>query len=146
MMARAIRGKTSVQTVLAARLLRSQLTDSEQILWNALRDSCLSGIKFRRQHPFGPYVLDFFCVRAQLDIELDGSVHNQPEQREYDDERTSYLKFHGVCVLRFRNEDITDRLDEVMTRIMEAASPTPQPPPSPNSLSGEGGGAEGRGG
>jgi adenine-specific DNA-methyltransferase len=146
MIPRSVRGKTSSQTVITARQLRGQLTDAEQILWSALRDSRLHGIKFRRQHPFGPYVLDFFCVKAQLDVELDGSVHMQPEQREYDDERTSYLNTHGLRVLRLRNEDITDRLDEVMTRIMEAASPTPQPPPSPDSLSGEGGGAEGGGG
>jgi very-short-patch-repair endonuclease len=150
MMSRPVRGKTSTQIVLAARRLRGQLTDSEQVLWDALRDNRLSDIKFRRQHPFGPYVLDFFCVKAQLDVELDGSVHNQPGQREYDNERTSYLEAQGVRVLRFRNEDVADRLDEVMMRILEAASPTPlthpQPPPSPDILSGEGGAAEGRGG
>jgi adenine-specific DNA-methyltransferase len=146
MIPRSVRGKTSSQTVITARQLRGQLTDAEQILWSALRDSRLHGIKFRRQHPFGPYVLDFFCVKAQLDVELDGSVHMQPEQREYDDERTSYLNTHGLRVLRLRNEDITGKLDAVIKRILEAASPTPLPPPSPDSLSGEGGGAEGGGG
>jgi very-short-patch-repair endonuclease len=131
-MPRPVRGKTSAQAVLTARQLRSQLTGSEQELWSALRGSRLQGIKFRRQHPFGPYVLDFFCVKAQLAVELDGGVHDQPEQRDYDSERTAYLETNGLRVLRFRNEDITDRLDEVINKILEAASPTSQPPTSPD--------------
>ena len=134
-----MRGKTSAQAVMTARQLRGQLTDTEQVLWSALRDSRLYGIKFRRQHPFGPYVLDFFCVKAQLVVELDGGIHDRPEQRDYDDERNAYLEANGLHVLLFRNEDVTDRLDEVVTRILKAASPTPQPPPSPESSSGEGG-------
>ncbi|MGA2488637.1 MAG: endonuclease domain-containing protein, partial [Anaerolineales bacterium] len=88
-MARAVRGRTSSQTVLTARKLRSQLTDAEQVLWSALRDGGQQGIKFRRQHPFGPYVLDFFCVQAQLAVELDGGIHDRPEQRDYGVERTA---------------------------------------------------------
>jgi very-short-patch-repair endonuclease len=138
-MARPIRGKTSGQTVLKARRLRRPLTESEQVLWAALRDNRLQGIKFRRQHPFGPYVLDFFCVQARLVIELDGSIHDRPEQKEYDRERTDYLEAQGLRVLRFRNEEVADKLDEVMKKILEAAAPTPQPPPSPDKSSGEGG-------
>ena len=126
-----------------ARRLRGQLTDAEQTLWSALRDSRVHGIKFRRQHPFGPFVLDFFCVNAQLAIEVDGEVHDKAEQKEYDRERTEYLETHGLRVLRFRNEEVKDKLDEVMKRILEAASPAPQPPSSPESTSGEEGGAEG---
>ena len=142
-MARAVRGRTSSQTVLTARRLRSQLTEAEQVLWSALRDSRLHGIKFRRQHPFGPYVLDFFCVKAQLVIELDGGVHDQHEQKDYDRERTAFLESQGLRVLRFRNEDIADNLDGVLKRILEVASPNPRPLPSPESTSGEGRGAEG---
>ena len=145
-MARAVRGRTSSQTVQTARRLRRQLTDAEQVLWSALRDSRMQGIKFRRQHPFGPYVLDFFCVNAQLAVELDGGIHDQPEQKDYDAERTAFLEANGLRVLRFRNEEIADKLDDVMRAILEAASPTPQPPPSPDYSSGEGGGAEGGGG
>jgi very-short-patch-repair endonuclease len=122
MMAGAVRGRTSTQTVLTARRLRRPLTESEQVLWSALRDSRLQGIKFRRQHPFGPYVLDFFCVQAQLAVELDGGVHNQPEQRKYDEERTAFLEDNGLRVLRFRNEEVEERLDEVMRTILEVAS------------------------
>ena len=145
-MARAVRGRTSSQTVLTARRLRRQLTDSEQVLWSALRDSRMQGIKFRRQHPFGPYVLDFFCVNAQLAVELDGGIHDQPEQKDYDNERTAFLEANGLRIMRFRNEEIADNLDGVMRAILEVASPTPQPPPSPDYSSGEGGGAEGGGG
>lgn len=128
-MARAMRGRTSTQTVLKARRLRRPLTDSEHVLWSALRDIRLQGIKFRRQHPFGPYVLDFFCVQARLAVELDGSVHDQPEQREYDQERTAFLEAQGLHILRFRNEDVADKLDEVIKTILETASPTPNPLP-----------------
>jgi adenine-specific DNA-methyltransferase len=131
---RPVRGKTTSQAVMTARQLRGQLTDTEHLLWSALRDNRLYEIKFRRQHPFGPYVLDFFCVKAQLAVELDGGIHDQPEQREYDRERTAYLEANGLRILRFRNEDVSERLDEVMKRILEAASPTPQPPPSPDSM------------
>jgi very-short-patch-repair endonuclease len=126
-MSRPLRGETFTRTVLNARQLRRPLTASEQILWEAVRDGRLQGIKFRRQHPFGPYVLDFFCVKAQLAVELDGSIHEQAEQKEYDQERTAYLEEHGLRVLRFRNEEVEERLEDVVTRILETASPTPVP-------------------
>ncbi len=124
---RSSRGKTSSQTVLRARQLRRPLTASEQVLWEVLRDCRLQGIKFRRQHPFGPYVLDFFCVKSQLAVELDGGVHEQDEQKEYDRERTAYLEEQGLRVLRFRNEEIAEIFEDVIRRIVEAASPTPGP-------------------
>jgi very-short-patch-repair endonuclease len=142
---RPVRGKTSSRTVLAARQLRNQLTKSEQILWEALRNSRLHGIKFRRQHPFGPYVLDFFCVKAQLAVELDGGVHDQAEQKDYDQERTAYLEAQGIRVLRLKNEEITNDFGDVLRKILEFALPTPTPP-SPDNLSGEGGDAAGGGG
>jgi very-short-patch-repair endonuclease len=145
-MSRSLRGKTSTVTVLKACRLRHPLTASEQILWKALRDSRLQGVKFRRQHPFGPYILDFFCVKAQLAVELDGSVHEQDEQEEYDRERTAYLEQCGLRVLRFKNQEVERNVEDVLDRILEAASPTPQPPPSPDVPSGEGGGAEVGGG
>ena len=126
-MSRPLRGKTSTQTVLKARRLRRPLTASELILWEVLRESRLQGIKFRRQHPFGPYVLDFFCVKAQLAVELDGSVHEQDEQKGYDRERTAYLESCGLRVLRFKNEEVERNIEDVLARILEASSPTPDP-------------------
>jgi very-short-patch-repair endonuclease len=145
-MSRPLRGRTSGQTILTARQLRRRLTPTEHVLWLALRGNRFQGLKFRRQHPFGPYVLDFFCVQSQLAIELDGSVHDHPDQINYDYDRTAYLESNGLRVLRFKNRDITDKLEEVLTKIMEASSPTPQPPASPGYSPGEAGGAEGGGG
>ena len=146
MISKRIRGKTSAKTVLAARDLRRKLTLTEQVLWEALRDGRLDGLKFRRQHPFGPYIMDFFCVKAQLAVEIDGGVHDTLEQKQYDRERTAYLEVHGLQVLRFRNEDVENKLAQVLEKILESTSPTPQPPPSPDLMSGEGGGAKGGGG
>jgi very-short-patch-repair endonuclease len=142
-MSRPLRGKASAQTVLKARRLRRPLTASEQALWATLRDNRLRGLKFRRQHPFGPYILDFFCVQAQLAVELDGSVHDQPDQKEYDANRTAYLESHGLRLLRFKNLDVERNIDDVLARILEVASPNPRPLPSPEEFSGEGRGAGG---
>jgi very-short-patch-repair endonuclease len=131
-MSRPLRGKTSQSTVLTARYLRHPMTESEQTLWEVLRDSRMQGNKFRRQHPFGPYILDFFCVQAQLAIELDGGIHDQPDQKEYDQERTAYLESQGLRVLRFRNDEVANNLERVISKIIEAASPIPRPLPSPD--------------
>ncbi len=127
-MPHSLRGKTDPATVLKARLVRSQMTVCEGILWDALRDGRLNGMKFRRQHPFGPFVLDFFCVKSQLAIELDGNIHDQPGQVDYDRERTTYLEEHGLHVLRFRNKEVIEKMDEVLQKILKAASPTSTPP------------------
>lgn len=115
MNSRPLRGKTASRTVLTARQLRRQLTGTEQLLWSALRDSCLKGIKFRRQHPFGPYVLDFFCVKSQLAVELDGGIHDQPEQSAYDGERSAYLETNGLRVIRFKSRNLYFYLSSVRT-------------------------------
>jgi 5-methyltetrahydrofolate--homocysteine methyltransferase len=81
-----------------------------------------------------------------LAVELDGSVHEQDEQEEYDRERTAYLEQCGLRVLRFKNQEVERNVEDVLDRILEAASPTPQPPPSPDGTSGEGGGTEVGGG
>lgn len=127
-MSRSLRGKTTAQTVLTARRLRRPLTGSEQALWEALRGCRLQGIKFRRQHPFGPYVLDFFCVKAQLAVELDGGIHDHADQKAYDHERSAYLEEHGLHVLRLRNEGVDEKIEDVVEKILEAASPTPPAP------------------
>lgn len=142
-MPRKTRGHASAETVLSARTLRSALTSAEEILWQALRGSRLDGLKFRRQHPLGHFVLDFFCVERQLDVEVDGGIHNTSAQAEYDVDRTRYLNEHGVHVLRVTNDEVINNLDLVLAKIRNAASPTPQSPPSPDVLpSGEGGQGE----
>lgn len=86
-----------------ARDLRLHLTDAEQRLWPSLRDRRMGGFKFRRQHPIGTYIVDFYCHQARLAIEIDGGQHNQDDQRLYDERRTAYLEAQGIHVLRFWN-------------------------------------------
>ena len=89
-----------------ARLLRKHDTWAEKLLWSWLRDGRFSAYKFRRQHPFGPHILDFFCPKACLDVELDGSQHGYPDQEESDAERDAWLEAQGVKVLRFWNSHL----------------------------------------
>ncbi|MDA1277615.1 MAG: endonuclease domain-containing protein [Verrucomicrobia bacterium] len=84
-----------------ARLLRKNNSWAERLMWKWLRDRRFSGYKFRRQHPFGPHILDFFCIEATLNIELDGFQHGSPEHRARDAKRDAWLEHTGVKVLRF---------------------------------------------
>ena len=100
-----------------ARALRAALTEGERKLWQRLRNRQLSGAKFRRQHPIGPYIVDFFCLEARLTIELDGSQHGEEAQARADERRTEYLQQQGYTVLRFWNEEVLDNLDGVLETI-----------------------------
>ena len=101
----------------AARIMRHDPTQSEEILWNALRDRQLGGLKFRRQHPVGNVILDFYCRSAKLAIELDGGVHDN--QVEHDQARTEHLESYGLRVIRFRNEEVVYDLPSVLKRILD---------------------------
>jgi very-short-patch-repair endonuclease len=118
-MPRPTRGETSAQIVLAARELRQRPTPAEDMLWEALRGRRLAGLKFRRQHPFGPFVLDMFCVEYQLVIEVDGSIHTTPEQAVYDAARAEYLVERGLRILRFTNDEVAYHLPDVLNRILQ---------------------------
>lgn len=120
------KGKTSWPYVIAARELRQVETETEKIMWESLRGKRLNGLKFRRQHPYEHYILDFFCVEHQLVVELDGSVHDVVDQAAYDEERTKFLNEHGLRVIRFRNEEIKKNLASVLQRIVkETTKPHP---------------------
>ncbi len=86
-----------------ARELRRWSTEAEQAAWYVLRKLRLKGFRFRRQHPVGPYIADFFCRERRLIVELDGSVHGQPSQARRDAQRDAYLKALGYTVLRISN-------------------------------------------
>ena len=99
-----------------AKELRKQMTPAEVKLWNALRDNQLDGAYFRRQHAVGTYILDFYCAKAKLAIEVDGGTHL--EQEVYDAERTEWLETEkGIRVIRFTNQDILRDLDQVIESI-----------------------------
>jgi very-short-patch-repair endonuclease len=84
-----------------ARRMRKEPTDAERKLWLLLRSRRLSGFKFRRQFPAAGYVLDYYCIKAKLALELDGGQHSDPQQLKYDDKRTEKLAEIGIRVLRF---------------------------------------------
>jgi very-short-patch-repair endonuclease len=111
----------------AARDLRQHETTAEDLLWEALRDRQLKGLKFRRQHPVGPFVIDFCCAGRRLAVELDGGVH--ANQRDEDAEREAVLTAAGYRVLRFPNEAVRDRMGEGLSAISAAAQETPLPRP-----------------
>ena len=101
-----------------ARLLRGNMTDAERNLWSSLRRNQL-GVKFRRQVPFGRYVVDFCCPEARLVIELDGSQHHTTHGVRDDATRDDYLQQIGYKVLRYSNIEILQNRDGVLQDILE---------------------------
>jgi len=110
-----------------ARQLRRQMTDAERLLWHHLRSRRLGGHKFRRQHPLGPYVVDFVQLEARLVVEADGGQH---QCRAADLARNAWLQRHGFRVLRFWNNEILGETEAVLAVIAEAAE-SPHPVPLP---------------
>jgi adenine-specific DNA-methyltransferase len=102
------------------RKLRQEATDSETQMWQLLRNRNLCGVKFRRQHPAYGFILDFFCHELKLVVEIDGSVHQEEEQKRYDRERTQILNENGIFVLRFWNDQVLPYTDKVLEIIVEA--------------------------
>ena len=110
-----------------ARKLRTEQTDAEQLLWHLLRNRRFFKVKFRRQHPVAPYVLDFYCHEERLGIELDGGQHNEPDKRRADEERTAFLKSKGIRIIRFWNNEVLQETEAVLERLYHALTPTPLP-------------------
>ena len=106
------------KTIVKARYLRKEETKAEKILWEKLRNNNLN-VKFRRQHPFDMYILDFYAPAIKLAIELDGSIHNSKEAKEYDKERTEYLELKKIKVIRFWNSEIENNLESTIKKIKE---------------------------
>ena len=96
---------------------RSNLTPAEAFLWNYLKNSQLEGRKFRRQHSFEKFVLDFYCLTEKLGVELDGMYHFTEEQIKYDEERTEYLNIMGIKVIRFENAEVFEKTEEALGKI-----------------------------
>jgi very-short-patch-repair endonuclease len=106
------------QTGLVRQLRRCQ-TDAERALWARLQNRQL-GVKFRRQAPLGPYIVDFVCLRKRLVVEVDGGQHGEELDRRRDAARTAWLEGEGYRVLRVWNNEVLGNMEGVLTCIMEA--------------------------
>ena len=110
-----------------SRELRRGQTNAEQRLWWLLRARQIAGAKFRRQHPFGPYVLDFLCTERGLVVELDGDQHAHAEVERHDAVRTHHLQSQGLHVLRFSNREVLWETEAVLQRIYTVLNQLPSP-------------------
>jgi very-short-patch-repair endonuclease len=104
----------SPEIIRRAKLLRMSMTPAERVLWESLRRKQLKDIRFRRQHPISCFIVDFFCHRAGLVIEIDGDVHSEKEQSERDENRTYELEKLGLRVIRFSNEEVLNETQKVL--------------------------------
>lgn len=99
-----------------ARELRNNATDAETALWGYLKTKPF-GIKFRRQHPYSIYILDFYCHALKLVVEVDGSIHNKEEIKANDILRQKHLEKDGFIVLRFTNNEVLKNLESTISNI-----------------------------
>jgi very-short-patch-repair endonuclease len=102
-----------------AKQMRRNSTEAEEALWQRLKNKRVAGLKFRRQHPIDKFIADFYCHEKKLVIELDGDIHDQKEQTDLDKGRTETLNEFGIEVLRFKNEEILDNIEQVIKKILD---------------------------
>jgi len=100
-----------------AQFLRDNMTDAEKLLWEKLEDNKLKGLKFRRQHPIHIYIVDFYCHKLKLIIEIDGGYHDSKEQKLLDAERSEILKFQELEIIRFTNDEVLENIEFVLRKI-----------------------------
>lgn len=100
-----------------ARRLRSRMTDAETKLWQAVRRDKLCGLNFRRQHPIGNYVLDFYCPQIRLAVEVDGGQHSESQTR--DERRTRILNQKGILVVRYWNNEVLGNFEGVLAHLTQ---------------------------
>jgi len=104
-----------------AKHLRKNMTDAEKVLWMYLKVG-IAGLKFRRQHPIGLYIADFYCHKVKLIIEIDGSIHNEKLIKEQDEIRQKDLENWGYTIIRFTNLQAMKQGEKVVTIISEKIS------------------------
>lgn len=108
-----------------SRHLREHSTDAERAMWAKLRGYRLAGLKFRRQQPIGPYVVDFVCFEKKVIIEIDGGQHNMETIEQSDRERTAWLESQGFGMLRFWDNEVLTNMDGVLDVIECSAKRIP---------------------
>lgn len=110
-----------------ARALRKHPTASEALVWEMVRARRMLGMKWRRQHPIDGYVVDFFCVEQGLVLEIDGDIHLNSQQRQWDADRSAHLRRRGLVVLRIQNDDV-DRhdLERILVEFLGKVPPLPR--------------------
>jgi very-short-patch-repair endonuclease len=110
------------------RDFRKNPTPAEEMLWQCLRRRQLHGMRFRRQHPIGRYVADFYCHQQKLIVEVDGCIHSLEDKRQMDKERSSVLEAGGYTILRVKNEEVRRATEAVLLRILAVCTPSPPTP------------------
>ena len=106
--------KMNAQLLEFAKVMRSNATNAESLMWQLLRNKRFMNLKFRRQHVIAPYIVDFFCHELGLVIELDGSQHGTDDAIEYDAERTRFLEALGFKVVRYWNHGVLGNTEVVL--------------------------------
>jgi very-short-patch-repair endonuclease len=106
-----------------ARQMRINPTEAEKHLWSCICEKKLNGLRFRRQHPIAYFIADFYCHSAKLVIEVDGGIHRQGEQYQYDLNRDRELRELGLTVLRFTNEEVMGEIESVLAKIVQVVHP-----------------------
>ena len=102
-----------------AKALRDNMTFSEKLLWKRLKGKKVLGLRFRAQHPIDIFIADFYCHPIKLVVEIDGGIHQQEKQNEYDMGREAELKKLSIDVIRFTNEEVIENIDNVIKVISE---------------------------
>ena len=131
-------------TIKLSRKLRSEMSPPEVMLWQELRKRP-DGFKFRRQHPAGEFVLDFYCAKAKLAVEIDGATHDNIESARRDANKSSFLRSRGIATTRIPARQVLEDIDPVVqrlveickSRIVEVMAPLHQPAAGPPPRVGE---------
>lgn len=119
--------RSSVAILDRAHYLPLSSTKAEDLLWERLRSRKMKGLKFRRQHAISGFIADFYCHEAKLILEIDGSIHNEPCQKQRDKDRTFELEKLGLRIIRFTNEETENDINKVLKKIEEFVQPHPNP-------------------
>ena len=117
--------RASREMIDIARLLRAEMTPAEKLLWEELRGRRFRGLKFRRQHPIGCFVVDFYCPEKKLVVEVDGGVHSSPSQAVADVEREEWLAALGLRFVRIPNDLVLSDIRAALQAITSAVSDSP---------------------